>query len=175
MRSSRPPLKKIKPQRQTRTPSIRGVEQQPNVQALMEMREGNSARSLRPFQRPQFEAPKPGQVPMLPGAPQQASFGGSAPAQNFGSGDWRGSLSPAESWIIQKESSFNPRADNPTSTAFGIWQGLDSTRKAYGRKVGVDPNTVNPWQQLAMFRSYVKDRYGTAEGAQRFWQAKGWY
>ncbi len=168
----------------------------------MEMREGNSARSLRPYQRPQFEMPRPGQVPMmgggydpsgggrydndlfwrsnmqygpgrviLPRTPGQQQ-GGQVP---LGGGGWRGSLSPAESWIIQRESSFNPRADNPTSTAFGIWQGLDSTRKAYGRKVGVDPNTVNPWQQLAMFRSYVKDRYGTAEGAQRFWQAKGWY
>jgi len=25
------------------------------------------------------------------------------------------------------------------------------------------------------FRAYVRDRYGTAENAQAFWQANGWY
>lgn len=101
-------------------------------------------------------------------------FSGGGAAPTGGSG-WRASLSPAEAWIIQRESSFNPLAKNPTSSAFGIWQGLDSTRRAYAAKVGVDPNTTDPGQQLLMFRRYIADRYGTAENAQAFWQRNHWY
>lgn len=84
-------------------------------------------------------------------------------------------LSQAEAYIIQHESGGNPTADNPTSTAFGIWQGLDSTRRAYAARFGFDPNTTDVNQQLTMFRAYIRDRYGTAENAMRFWQAHHWY
>lgn len=84
-------------------------------------------------------------------------------------------LSPAEAWIIQHESGGRTTAKNPKSTAFGIWQGLQSTRNAYGRKLGIDPNTTDYNQQLAMFRAYVKDRYGTPERAMSFWQQHHWY
>lgn len=95
--------------------------------------------------------------------------------KGFAAGSWQTSLSPAELELFKRESSLNPLADNPTSTAFGIWQGLQSTRDAYGRKVGVNPNTTNPWEQLLMARAYIKDRYGSAENAWRFWQANRWY
>lgn len=84
-------------------------------------------------------------------------------------------LSAAEAAIIQKESSFKPTAKNKHSTAFGLWQGLESTRQKYGRKVGVDPNTTNPYEQILMFRQYVKDRYGTPEKALSFHVANGYY
>lgn len=87
-------------------------------------------------------------------------------------GDWRSSLSPAEAWIIQKESSFRPDAKNPTSTAFGLWQGLAATRKRY---LGNDWQTTDPVKQIDAFRRYVKDRYGTAEKAQQFHQRNNWY
>lgn len=116
----------------------------------------------------------------LPTNTYDFSIGGAAPSSlafpsAAAGGDWRSSLSPAESWIIQRESSFNPLAKNPTSSAFGIWQGLDSTRRAYGAKVGVNPNTTDPAEQLLMFRRYIADRYGSADAAQRFWQANHWY
>jgi hypothetical protein len=85
------------------------------------------------------------------------------------------SLTPAERTLIFKESSFNPKAKNPKSTAFGLWQGLESTRIKYGAKVGVHPNTVRPSEQIKMFRAYVTDRYGTAEEALKFHQANNYY
>jgi hypothetical protein len=84
-------------------------------------------------------------------------------------------LSPAEAYIIQHESGGRPTAKNPTSTAFGIWQGLQGTRNDYARRLGFSPNTTDVAQQLAMFRAYVRDRYKTAENAQRFWQTHHWY
>lgn len=86
-----------------------------------------------------------------------------------------GGLSSAEAWIIQHESGGDPTADNPHSTAFGIWQGLAGTRETYARQFGFSPNTTNVNEQLVMFRAYVRDRYGSAENAQKFWQEHGWY
>jgi septal ring factor EnvC (AmiA/AmiB activator) len=80
--------------------------------------------------------------------------------------------SAAERWIIMRESSGDPTADNPTSTAFGLGQLLLGNRILY---LGADYDTVDCGKQLAAFRAYVRDRYGTAEAAQAFWQANGWY
>lgn len=84
-------------------------------------------------------------------------------------------LSPAEAWIIQRESGGDPEADNPTSTAYGIWQGLAATRKAYAGRFGYSPDTRNVGEQLVMFRAYIDDRYGSAENAKRFWERNHWY
>jgi hypothetical protein len=84
-------------------------------------------------------------------------------------------LSAAEAWIIARESGGNVHADNPTSTAFGLGQLLLANRQYYGRLLGYSPDTTNYQQQLAMFRAYVRDRYGTAENAKAFWQVHGWY
>jgi cell wall-associated NlpC family hydrolase len=84
-------------------------------------------------------------------------------------------LSPAEAWIITHESSGRTDADNPTSTAFGFGQLLADNRAAYGRRFGFNPDTTDAGEQLVMFRAYVRDRYGTAEAAQHFWQTHGWY
>ena len=80
--------------------------------------------------------------------------------------------SPAEHWIITKESSGYPTADNPNSTAFGLGQHLLGNRILY---LGQDYATTDCGRQLWAFRSYVRDRYGTAERAKAFWQANGWY
>jgi len=90
-------------------------------------------------------------------------------------GDWKASLSPAEAWIIQHESNFDPTAVNPQSGAFGIWQGLGSTLNSYADRFGFDHHTTDPNQQLTMFRAYIKDRYGTAENAKAFWEKNLWY
>lgn len=84
-------------------------------------------------------------------------------------------LSKAEAEIIQLESSFNNKAKNKNSTAYGLWQGLESTRHKYGKLVGVEPNTDNPYKQIKMFRKYIADRYGTAEKALEFHHIAGFY
>jgi hypothetical protein len=103
-----------------------------------------------------------------PGA--QAGGGGSA----GGSGrrcDLSG-ISAAEHWIILRESSGDPTADNPTSTAFGLGQLLLGNRILY---LGRDYATIDCGRQLWAFRAHVRDRYGTAARAKAFWQANGWY
>src|SRR5918999_261059 len=80
--------------------------------------------------------------------------------------------SPAEYWIIMRESSGFPTADNPTSTAFGLGQLLLGNRILY---LGQAYATTDCGRQLWAFRAYVRDRYGTAERAKAFWQANGWY
>jgi septal ring factor EnvC (AmiA/AmiB activator) len=82
------------------------------------------------------------------------------------------STSAAERWIIMHESGGDPTADNPSSTAFGLGQLLLGNRILY---LGQDYATTDCAKQLSAFRAYVRDRYGTAEAAQAFWQAHGWY
>jgi septal ring factor EnvC (AmiA/AmiB activator) len=81
-------------------------------------------------------------------------------------------VSSAERWIIMRESGGDPRADNPTSTAFGLGQLLLGNRILY---LGADYATIDCGKQLQAFRTYVRDRYGTAEAAMAFWQSHGWY
>lgn len=100
--------------------------------------------------------------------PVEAAHGGYTVGQVHG-------LSQAEAYIIQHESGGDPTADNPTSTAFGIWQGLQATREAYAQRMGFDPNTTDVNQQLQMFRQYISDRYGSAENAEAFWRSHHWY
>jgi septal ring factor EnvC (AmiA/AmiB activator) len=98
---------------------------------------------------------------------------GGAPATTGAGGrcDLSGT-SAAEYWIIMRESSGYPTADNPTSTAFGLGQLLLGNRILY---LGRDYATTDCGRQLWAFRAYVRDRYGTAERAKAFWQANGWY
>lgn len=84
-------------------------------------------------------------------------------------------LSAAEAWIIQRESGGQTTAQNPRSTAFGLGQLLLSNRTRIGRILGFSPSTTNYDQQLAMFRYYYRERYGTAERAKAFWMAHHYY
>jgi hypothetical protein len=80
--------------------------------------------------------------------------------------------SGAEQFIIGHESGGRPDAKNPASTAFGLGQLIERNRRTY---LGPDYNTTDCGKQLAAFRGYVHDRYGTAEAAQAFWMAHHWY
>ena len=85
-------------------------------------------------------------------------------------------LSESEAWIIRHESSGRVTAKNPESSAFGLGQLIKANREKYAAELGItNPDTTDYNEQLAMFRAYVKDRYGTAEKAQEFWEEKGWY
>ena len=103
-----------------------------------------------------------------------ARGGGGGPPASRGSGrrcDLSGT-SAAERWIILRESSGDPTADNPTSTAFGLGQLLLGNRILY---LGHHYATTDCGRQLWAFRAYVRDRYGTATRAKAFWQTNGWY
>jgi hypothetical protein len=76
----------------------------------------------------------------------------------------------ALSWIIQHESGWNPNAQNPTSTAYGLFQFLNGTWASTGIA-----KTADPAQQSLAGMRYIKGRYVDPIGAQRFWQANGWY
>jgi septal ring factor EnvC (AmiA/AmiB activator) len=98
--------------------------------------------------------------------------GGGPPAGGSGRRCDLSGTSAAERWIIMHESGGDPTADNPGSTAFGLGQLLLGNRILY---LGREYATTDCGRQLWAFRSYVHDRYGTAERAKAFWQANGWY
>jgi len=75
--------------------------------------------------------------------------------------------------LVGRESSWSSAAKNPNSTAHGYGQFLDSTRRNYEKKTGLDYD--NPVHQLAMMAQYVKDRYGTPDKALAFWDKNKWY
>lgn len=74
--------------------------------------------------------------------------------------------------LVARESSFNPNAKNPNSTARGLFQFLDGTRKDYG---GSNVDWNDPYQQALAGLKYVKDRYGDPAKALQFWDKNKWY
>lgn len=72
--------------------------------------------------------------------------------------------------IIQRESGFNNTAQNPSSSAYGMFQFLDSTWGAYGATKTSDPTA----QAVAGLR-YIAQRYGDPIGAYAHEQRFGWY
>lgn len=71
--------------------------------------------------------------------------------------------------LVMSESGYRNNAQNPTSTAYGIFQFLDDTWKPYG------PKTSNAMLQAVYGLHYVKDRYGTPSEAWAFHLANGYY
>jgi hypothetical protein len=73
--------------------------------------------------------------------------------------------------IVDHESSWNYRADNPTSDAYGLVQALPGSKMS---SAGADWMT-NPATQIKWGLGYMNDRYGSPCGAWSFWQANHWY
>ncbi|MEX5721020.1 transglycosylase SLT domain-containing protein [Geodermatophilus maliterrae] len=69
-----------------------------------------------------------------------------------------------------KESGWNPNAQNPTSTAYGIPQFLDSTWASTGIA-----KTSDGYRQIDAGLIYIEERYGSPCAAWAHSQAKGWY
>jgi hypothetical protein len=72
--------------------------------------------------------------------------------------------------IIDKESKWNPLAQNPKSTAFGIGQFLNSTWELVDHS-----KTKNPYIQIDAMVQYVKVVYGDGCKAWDFRYRNGWY
>ena len=105
------------------------------------------------------------------------SAGNAAYQQNLQAAIKRGldpSWTNAMNYIIQRESGFNPGAQNKTSTAHGYAQFLNSTASSYDKKMGLNYN-ASPVDQLLEMQQYLKDRYKTPQGAVNFWSTNHWY
>lgn len=83
---------------------------------------------------------------------------------------WTGSNWNAIDWIVQRESSWNPRAQNPTSSAYGLFQFLDQTWGTVGGR-----KTSDPEKQIEYGLKYIAQRYRTPLGAKAFWERNHWY
>ncbi|MFP8883730.1 MULTISPECIES: transglycosylase SLT domain-containing protein [Streptomyces] len=73
--------------------------------------------------------------------------------------------------IIERESGWNYKAQNPSSGAYGLVQALPGSKMA---SAGADWQT-NPATQIKWGLNYMNDRYGSPCGAWEFWQANHWY
>jgi hypothetical protein len=69
-----------------------------------------------------------------------------------------------------KESGWNPNAQNPTSTAYGIPQFLDSTWASTGIA-----KTSDGYRQIDAGLIYIENRYGSPCAAWSHSQANNWY
>ena len=72
--------------------------------------------------------------------------------------------------LIGKESAWTPKAENPTSTASGLGQLLDSTASSLGMK-----KSDSAVSQLVATLSYISRRHSHPCGAWKHFQKKGWY
>lgn len=73
-------------------------------------------------------------------------------------------------WLLTRESGWNPKAQNPSSTAYGLFQFLNSTWGTVGAR-----KTSDPRKQLEAGMNYIDQRYGDVRGARSFWNKHHWY
>lgn len=73
-------------------------------------------------------------------------------------------------WIVSKESSWSPTAQNPTSSAYGLFQFVDKTWATVG-----SAKSSSPQVQAAAGMRYIASSYKTPVGAKAFHQANGYY
>jgi phage-related protein len=85
---------------------------------------------------------------------------------------WIGAQWDALKALVQGESGWNPNAQNPTSTAYGLFQFLNSTWAGVGAT-----KTSDPAGQIQAGLEYIRQRYGTPLDAYRAWLSRSphWY
>ncbi|WCE39116.1 phage tail tape measure protein [Brevibacterium sp. BDJS002] len=86
--------------------------------------------------------------------------------EQMGWGDQFGDLN----WLLTRESGWNPNAQNPSSSAYGLFQFLNGTWGTVGGS-----KTSDPKMQLEYGLKYIKQRYGDVQGARSFWERNHWY
>lgn len=117
----------------------------------------------KPSPSPTKAKPKPTPKPKTP-----RQLGEAAAAKR----GWTGSEWRALEALWQGESDWNPHAQNPTSTAYGIAQFLDSTWGLVGAS-----KTSDPSKQIEAGLDYIHATYGTPSNALAFWHGNSphWY
>lgn len=107
-----------------------------------------------------------GSAPNVVGQVQKQDLGPIAASHGW-------SLSDVEDWmkLIDKESSGNPKAINPSSGAAGIAQFINGFSEY--AQYGGNANTVNG--QLISMGNYIKQRYGTPSAAWAHEVQYNWY
>lgn len=88
-------------------------------------------------------------------------------ARDYG---WTGEYWLALDYIIDAESDYKPYAQNPRSTAYGIYQFLDSTWTSYGC---VKTSDYKEQTRCGLLR--IKKRYGSPIEAKKFHLKNNWY
>ncbi|MET9849004.1 transglycosylase SLT domain-containing protein [Streptomyces ossamyceticus] len=73
--------------------------------------------------------------------------------------------------IVNHESTWNYKAVNPSSGAYGLFQALPGSKMS---SAGSDWQT-NPATQIKWGLNYMESRYGSPCEAWSFWQANNWY
>jgi hypothetical protein len=73
--------------------------------------------------------------------------------------------------IVNHESTWNYRAQNPSSGAYGLVQALPGSKMS---SAAADWQT-NPATQIKWGLNYMNSRYDSPCGAWSFWQANNWY
>lgn len=76
-------------------------------------------------------------------------------------------------WIAQHESGLDPNAKNPSSSAHGYAQFINSTQRQYEKETGMSYS--DPVGQLYMMYRYTVERYGSPANAKAFWEKNHWY
>jgi hypothetical protein len=76
----------------------------------------------------------------------------------------------AQDYLEMREAGYNNLAQNPTSTAFGMAQFLDSTWGAYGFR-----KTADPYVQSLAMATYERARYGDPIHAAQHERVLNWY
>jgi len=91
-------------------------------------------------------------------------------AQNGAVSDLNATDATMLAYIKHKESSGNPNAQNPTSSAFGLFGFLNSTWSTVGCT-----KTIDPVEQERCALLYIEQRYGSIEGAYLFHLRNNYY
>ena len=135
--------------------------------AAREAAEAEAARAAEAAEPEAAEAnPESAASAPAPAAAPAGSFQDYALAQLGGDA---GQFSCLES-LWGKESGWNPDAQNPTSSAYGIAQFLDSTWAGTGIA-----KTSDGYRQIDAGLVYINSRYGSPCGAWSHSQANNWY
>lgn len=122
------------------------------------------------------------------GASTGSSFGGTLPIGDLGASSGTAASNQAIAKLLaapygwstganwndlvalwNRESGWNAKAQNPSSTAYGIAQFLDSTWAPYGAK------TSSATLQIKYGLEYIKSRYGSPVNAWAHENSAGWY
>lgn len=110
-------------------------------------------------------------APMTPSAPMSGSgpvaLGRRLAARKYG---WTGPEWDALYELWRRESGWNPTADNPTSSAYGIPQALTSVHDVGRAYLAGDPRA-----QILWGLRYIANRYGSPTAALAHSDRMGWY